>query len=121
MGIEIDPLTGAPILSNVAPFTIPTDTKSVESTAPLGTVVPVVSGENDSVASALDELALTKSAEEPVMVPSAIDELSLAADSFDEKIFGMKLKRIESILHRGMDSQQVKSCLRDIKTVLLEK
>lgn len=95
-----------------------------------------VSKDNDAVAYLLDELAkpiLVGDADlfKPVVVETGMvgsievdyvqPELPMTVNlEYAKEKFDQKLKRIEYILYRGMDSQQVKSAIRDIRTVLLE-
>ena len=119
MGIEIDPKTGAPIIkSDDKPFTV---------TSPTGDLSKPQSGkENDGVADALDELQSkidTEYNESHVLGSDIAKESEVEEGSmrYHTKLeFERKLGRIESIIRRGMDNQQVKHAMRDIRTVLSE-
>jgi hypothetical protein len=126
MGIEIDPVTGAPIIkSDDKPFTV---------TSPTGDLPKPQSGkENDGVADALDELqskiddenkeshVLGSDIEKTLEVPVVEETSEPGSMRYHTKLeFERKLGRIESIIRRGMDNQQVKHAMRDIKTVLSE-
>lgn len=125
MGIEIDPVTGAPIVTSgkPAPFTIADD------------AVKSVSSENDSVAQALDELDKTmdetaKRAETDEKATTDTNEakLDMSRNSAGQVLerptntpantLKSKLTSIRQVLRNGMDSQQQERAMKEITKIL---